>query len=259
LVRVRYKEGVDDLAPEALQWLLPHLGPLVRDPERVDGQHSDHPGQAFDYAAQRRDGQELAIEITRAWDHEWLGAQSAWRKLATHVQAAVQQQYPTVTGWYTMAVPRTGNPKAKKYDAETLADKVSECFDAGMRMEIAVDQAVKFRYVYERRDLVVDAVRSSWEFEGGPENEARFRTALEAKIPTMRRAGEAGYETHLAVVHWVLGSTHGWRESLTKDPPDAPYPEHIWAIDLNARGGTQGRQPVEHIWPLPDGDPGVAQ
>jgi hypothetical protein len=64
---------VDDLAPEALQRLLPVLGQRVGDPERLDGRHTRHPGQKFDHAAQRTDGTRLAIEITRAWERTGWG------------------------------------------------------------------------------------------------------------------------------------------------------------------------------------------
>jgi hypothetical protein len=213
--------AVDDLAPEALQRLGPHLGPLVRDPERVDGQHPDHPDQTFDYFAERTDGRRLAIEVVHAWDEDWLATDDAWRGRVEDVEATVRRRNAAVTGAYAMTVRRAGNPRANDYEAAALAGKLRQCYEAGVRTEVSVDQAVSFRYVCESPDLVVEAVRSAWEFEGGPENEARLRKALEAKIPTMRRAGEAGYETHLAVVHWVLGSTHGWRQFLAENALEA--------------------------------------
>jgi hypothetical protein len=243
--------AVDDLAPEALRQLLPQLGPLVCDPERVDGPHPDHPGQTFDYAVRRADGRQLAIEVTRAFDEQWMQAEPAWRKLATDVETAAQQRDPTITGMYAMAARLSGNPRAKNYEPDALAGVVRDCFDAGLGATVEVDDVVSFRYVWDQAELVVASVRGwAGEWEGGPESEARFRRALDSKVGVMRRAGAAGYETHLAVIHWILGTTHSWRQSLAEKPPVAPHPEHIWAVDLNVRPGTHGRWPAEHIWPI---------
>jgi hypothetical protein len=161
---------LDDLAPDALQRLLPYLGPLVGAPERVDGEDPDHPGQTFDYFAERTDGRRLAIEVTRAWDNEWLEAEPAWRKLAAEVKAAAQQRDQTINGFYAMATRRRGNPRAKEYEAAALADALAECFDAGVGAEIAVDDVLRFRYVQDRPGLVIESARGVAEFESGPES-----------------------------------------------------------------------------------------
>jgi hypothetical protein len=113
-----------------------------------------------------------------------------------------------------------------------------------------VDDAVSFRYLAEQSELVVASIRGGpGEWEGGPESEARFRKALDSKLDTMRRAGDTGYETHLVIIHWIIGTTHTWRQSLAENPPGGPHPHHIWAVDLNVVVGTQARHVAERIWP----------
>jgi hypothetical protein len=243
---------VDDSAPQALARLRPHLGPLVGDPERVDGQHHDHPGQTFDYFAERTDGGRLAIEVVRAWDREWLEAEPAWWKLAAEVKAAAQQRDPTITGLYAMATRRSGNPRAKKYDPAALADALADCSRSGVGNVVVFDGVLSFRYVQDLPRLIIESARGVAEYVGGvgEESVAPFRAALTRKLDTMRRAGDAGYETHLAVVHWLLGTTHSWRQSLAEEPPEAVHPQHIWAVDLNVAPGSQGRSAAEQIWPI---------
>jgi hypothetical protein len=227
------------------------LGELVGDPERVDGHHPRHPEQTFDYAAQRTDGQRLAIEVTRAWDEDWMEVQPAWRDLAARVEVAVRERDPTITGMHAMAVGLNRHPRAKNYKAGLLAGAVAQCFEAGIGSTVTVDDAVSFRYLAGQSDLVVASIRGGpGEWEGGPESEARFRKALDSKLDTMRRAGDAGYKTHLAIIHWIIGTTHTWRQSLKENPPSPPHPQNIWAVDLNVYPDTQGRLAAERIWPL---------
>jgi hypothetical protein len=239
---------VDDLAPEALERLLPQLGPLVGDPERVDGQHPDQPDQTFDYAAQRPDGSKLAIEITGAFDKDWLESNQPWQDLAAKVKVAVGCEYPAVTGFYVIAPARRDKQRAKDRNVDTLAGAVAGCFDGGVRASVVVED-VQLDYIQGRPDLLVESAYAVAEPEEGTESQARFRQALTTNVAKMRNAGEAGYETHLAVIHWVIGTTDGWRLSLAQNPPDETHPQYIWAVDLSAPG-TQGRRAAERIWPL---------
>ena len=68
---------------------------------------------------------------------------------------------------------------------------------------------------------------------------------------TLARAGESGYETHLAVIHWTLGNSAGWRQWLAENPPEGGHPQNIWAVDLNRNKGTKTkpREPAERIYP----------
>jgi hypothetical protein len=95
---IRNAGGVDEVAWAAMTRLLPYLGPLDGEPEEVDGRHPEHPGQTFDFYAERTGGQRLAIEVTRAADEEWLRDEPAWRSLAERVEAAVRLRHPAVTG-----------------------------------------------------------------------------------------------------------------------------------------------------------------
>jgi len=117
-------------------------------------------------------------------------------------------------------------------------------------VEVPVDEAVSLHYVFDQRDLQVVSMRGGpGEWEGGPESQARLREAIESKTTTMARAGATGYQTHLVMVHSILGSTHSWREYLAENPLEGPHPQHIWAVDLDVRLGTQGRELAEQIWP----------
>jgi hypothetical protein len=241
---------MDDFERLALGRLRPYLGSLVDEPEEVDGRHPGHRGQTFDYFAERTDGQRLAIEITGATDQEWMQDAPAWRGLAERVEASVQEQHPAVTGIYLMAPLRVSQARANDYAADALAGVVAKCFAAGLGARAVSDDAVvRFRYFRDQPDLVVVSSPTLWEFEGAPESEVRFRKALTHNVAKMQRAGEAGYETHLAVVHWTFGTTHTWRQSLAQKPPAGPHPQNIWAVDLIGKR-TQGRQPAEQIWPI---------
>jgi hypothetical protein len=238
---------MDDLAHEALQRLLPELGSLVGEPDPVDGQNSDHPGQTFDYFAEHTDGRRLAIEISGAFDQDWLKSHQPWQDLAANVKAAVRREYPAVTGFYVIAPRQRDKRRAKDRKVGTLAGAVAGCFYDGVGAKVVVDD-VQLDYIQGRPGLLVESAYAIGEPEDGSESQIRFRKALTSNVAKMRKAGEAGYETHLAVIHWMLGTTHGWRRSLAQNPPEAPHPQHIWAVDPTALG-SQGRKPVERIWP----------
>jgi hypothetical protein len=85
------------------------------------------------------------------------------------------------------------------------------------------------------------------------ELDRRASAASRKAVPTEEKlaCGEAGYETHLAVIHWTLGNSSGWRQWLTENPPPRGHPQHIWAVDLNRHIGTKTkpREPAERIYP----------
>ena len=97
-------------------------------------------------------------------------------------------------------------------------------------------------------ELQVDAMPMAPEFEVGPARLRRFTLALERKRDCMTRAGQAGYETHLAVVPWLLGSTAAWVQHLRAAPLGWEHPQNLWAVNVYQRAGVA---PVDRIWPIP--------
>jgi hypothetical protein len=141
---------------------------------------------------------------------------------------------------------RVHNARANDYAADALARAVAECFNDGVgSIARSDDTVVRFRYFRDQPDLVVASGPTLWEFEGAPESEARFRRALADNVAKMAKAGDAGYETHLAVVPWFFDEAHTWRQSLAENPPEGPHPQHIWAVELYR----QRTRPAERVWP----------
>jgi hypothetical protein len=241
----------DDLAPDALAALLPHLDTVVNDAvESVDGTNRAHSGHTFDFAAPRRDGTWLAIEVVRAWDEPFMAARRPWDAECVKIETAVRAQHPTITGFFTVNVDPASGCLPKDYDTAALTAAVVGCSAAGprSRVEIAEGITVSNATLSHVTDLHVTATQSSGEFELGPQSQQRIARALASKIDVMMRAGSDGYETHLVMIPWVLASTDACRRYLEANPPATAHPQNIWAVDLNLRQGTQGRDHCELMW-----------
>ncbi len=246
---------MDDLAPDALALLVPFLGPLTDDPpEQVDGKNLNHPGQTFDYALRRPDGRRVAVEVTRAWDQEFLGAGMHWGAFVKQIEEETRRRHPGWVGRYAINVDPAYTGWPSDHDPEEFISAIEQCADAGQHRTVSIGRDVSVSNATAPRegqaDLRIYSSFAAAEFELGEPARRRFAAAVARKHKTMTRAGDAGYETHLAVIHWVLGSTQAWREVLIETPPTALHPQQIWAIDLNATAGRpRGRVPVEKLRP----------
>jgi hypothetical protein len=241
----------DPVAVDALALLLPHLGALTEDPPvRINGTNDDYRGLTFDWALRRRDGTPVAVEVTCAWDDSFIEASDPWDVLCERVQATVRADHPEIVGRYVInAEPRVSR-RANRQDLDGLVNAIVKTARAGNGSRVTIGRGTdvhNWTIPGEIDDLCVYATQAAGEFELGPENKARFERALADNMKKMTTAGNAGYETHLAIVHWMLGSTHSWRRFIEMDPPTFDHPQHVWAVDLNGRQGTQGRRAVELV------------
>jgi hypothetical protein len=241
----------DDNADEALAAVLPHLGALGP-VETVDGKHSgEHRGHTFDRAARRRSGQWVAIEVGRAWDEEFLGSDEAWRKRSEAIADEVRR-LGLNRGAYMLTPPTKTAGRASAADvaglAQTIVSLSKQPFAPEARREYVHAHGMMVgRFSDDEPLKIVVVPQPPGEWEGGPESVERFRRVVDGNTPKLERAGRDGYETHLLVVHWLLGSTGTWREWLRTHPP-VSHPQFIWAVDLNVRVGTQDRAPAELIF-----------
>jgi hypothetical protein len=238
-----------DRALDATMALRPYLGALTDDPaERVNGTNQAHEGQTFDYALRQRDGTWLAVEVTRAWDEQFLAAGDPWDALCTRLQATVAREHPAISGRYVVTAGLAR--RAKDHDERALIDAIVRCWRGGYSssVELSAGVTVQNLTAHDAVGFRVYHAVSSAEFDLGPASQGRFARAIARKLDTLARAGDAGYETHLAVIHWAMGGTGAWRQYLADNPPAFTHPQHIWAVDLNVVPGTQGRKAAERIW-----------
>ncbi len=235
--------AIDDRGDDALALLAPHLGELIGPPERVDGLNARHPGQTFDFAAERTDGWRLAIEVTRAWDRGWLEDQAPFDQFAERVRLAVEERAPTLTGHFAVTLHHGSRQQLKSLVGLT-ADRIIEIGQA-RSSDRKITRNLSVARIATNPRLIVSPMRSAAEFELGTEAHDRFLTAVADCSPKLEAAGAAGYETHLAVIHWVFGSTDAWRHALTRASL-SQHPQYIWAVDL---GGQPGREAIVRLRP----------
>ncbi len=243
---------MDEFAPEALAVLLPFLdGVVAGSEEAVDGSNSDYPGQTFNYLVPRSDGPPLAIEFVRAWDEVFLDAPDGWDRLCARVQGAVREQHPALIGRYTVGFDTGIAARMKDQKIDELVGAIASCDTHGVGSRVDLTSGVTVRHTEDASDLTVQPYRVSSTWELGPSSQRRFAKAVTSTTETLGRAGASGYETHLAVIHWTLGNSAGWRQWLADNPPAGGHPQNIWAVDLNRQTGTKTkpREPAERIYP----------
>jgi hypothetical protein len=240
---------MDDFAPEALAVLLPYLdGVVAGSEETVDGSNSAYPGQTFNYLIPRADGPPIAVEFVRAWDEVFLDAPDGWDRLCARVQAAVRDQHPALAGHYTVGFDTGIAARMKDQKIDELVGAIAGC-DTGARVDLS--SGVTVRHTEDTSELTVEPYRVSSAWELGPTSQSRFAKAVASTEEKLARAGASGYETHLAVIHWTLGNSAGWRQWLAENPPEGGHPQNIWSVDLNRNKGTKTkpREPAERIFP----------
>lgn len=241
---------MDEFAPEALTVLLPHLGAIVADAaEPVDEVNSSHPEQTFDYAVRRVDGGWLAIAFVRAWDEVFLETADGWDRLCNRVEAAVHRDHPSLVGRYTVGFDTGIAARMKDQKIDDLVGAIAICGARGVGSRVELPGGVTVRRAEDGPELTIQPYRVAANWELGPTSHTRFAKAVASKADTLARAGAAGYETHLAVIHWTLRSAAGWSQWLAANPPEGSHPCNIWAIDLNLPPDSKGRSAVERIYP----------
>lgn len=229
-----------------MKMLLPHLGDVVAPPESVDARNSSFPDQRFDYAVRLTDGRIAAVEVTLAWHEQYMAASAAWTRVKEQVEAHLTE---SVRGRFHVSIP-TWKIRADR-TTRTLITAIEQLARTRRRRSIYV-AAVDITVTGPLGDGPVEiwALPVAAEFERGPEGIERFVKAIERKQDCMRRAGAAGFETHLAVVPWLLGSPGAWIDHLRNEPLVLEHPQNIWVVDLYRR--STGVRPVQRIWPLPN-------
>lgn len=236
----------DPYASAALDLLLPHLGDVVAPPESVDARNPSFPDQRFDYAVRRTGGRIAAVEVTLAWHEQYMAASAAWTRVKEEIEAHLTQ---SVRGRFHVSIP-TWRIRADR-TTRALITTIEQLAATGQRRTIylaALDITVSGPHGDGHCEVL--ALPAAAEFERGPEGVERFVRAVDRKAECMSLAGAAGFETHLAVVPWLLGSPRAWIDHLRREPLAREHPQNIWAVDLFRRSTGFGR--VQHIWPLPN-------
>jgi hypothetical protein len=226
----------------AVRLVAPHLGTPLDAVRKVRPQNDkEFPGLTFDFAARRRDGSRLAVEVTSAWDARWISAQATMTRLAAMLTAKLVPA-GCRPGHYGLSVIGEENvPAIHSVDLDALASAASTLATGN---EVKVGHAFRVHNWGGTIDhpVAFGSVTSA-EFMEGPQSQARFRYAVADCTPKLVRAGHIGLETHLVIVHWMLGSTTSFKlalDSLTI----GEHPHGIWVVDL---GGWPNREPTERL------------
>ena len=243
---------MDDFAPEALAVLLPYLDGVVAGSEvTVDGSNPEFPDQTFNFCLARADGPPIAVEFVRAWDEVFLDAPDGWDRLCERVQGAVREQHPALGGRFTVGFDTGVAARMKDQKIDELVGAVVSCDTQGIGARVDLASGVTVRHTDDGSELTVQPYRVATTWELGPSSQTRFAKTVASTADTLGRAGAAGFETHLAVIHWTLGNAAGWRQWLVENPPVGGHPQNIWAVDLNKNLGTKTkpREPADQIYP----------
>ena len=230
---------------DAIRLIEPHLGaltgPLRKLREQVD---ADYPGHTFDFVATRTDGQVLAIEITGAWDQQWIADMKALNKFCDGRLTQALGAAACEPGYYVISwLHRDGElPELRRLSVARL---VGQCEEARTVSEVRTEEGFTIRYLGGETTTIplarASVVGAEW-VDGGAPTE-RFARALQDCTPKLVAAGEAGMHTVLVVVHWMLGSNDAWRAAID-EAQIGKHPQEIWAVDLT---GFPNRQRTERL------------
>jgi hypothetical protein len=245
---IRRRLHTREVTTEELEWravelIQPSLGGLIQPLRKLEPQNDrEYPGYTFDFVARRADGAVLAIEVTGAWNQEWLRAHNTLGLLARRLtpELAVAGCAP---GHYVLQAigPRQVPMHVGKIRLDELARTAST---------LAPHSGIETEWGFELRNWggsierpVAHGSVTTAEFVDGGEAGARFQRAVDDCAPKLHAAGRAGMRTYLVVVHWMLGSSKAWRSALDELTLEE-HPQEIWAVDL---GGWEHGEPTERL------------
>jgi hypothetical protein len=229
---------------DALRLIEPHLGALARPLRKVRAQVDDeYPGHTFDFVAQRDDGTVLAIEVTAAWDQQWIADMTALNKFCDGRLTRALDAAGLEPGFYVLSwLHRDGSlPELRRVPIGRL---VAQCEQARSVHEVRTDEGFTVRFLGGNPlgPLARASVTGAEWADGGHPTE-RFARAVDDCAPKLIAAGRAGMRTVLIVVHWMLGSNDAWRTALD-EAALGEHPQEVWAVDLS---GFPNRNPTEQL------------
>jgi hypothetical protein len=236
------------MTSEADEWnavraIEPSLGELIEPLRKVQPQNDpEYPGHTFDFVARRADGTVLAIEVTAAWDQQWIEAMSLMNILAD-----------LMTPKAAIAGCAPGNYMIQAIGADSVPTtlrrvRVDDLVQQMVTLPPHTDLETEYGFTVRNWGGTIDRpnVRASvttTEFMDGGESRARFKRAVEDCTPKLVAAGRDGMRTHLIVVHWALGSSTAFRTAAS-EMTFGEHPQEVWAVDL---GGWPNREPTERL------------
>ena len=233
----------EELEWQALQLIAPTFGALAEPVRKVAPQNDpDYPGHTFDFVARHQDGTVLAIEVTNAWDEQWLRAQDTMQRLASRL-----------TPELTLARCAPGNYVLQTVGVHNVPTSLGNIrLDelARTASTLAPHTGTETEHGFEIRNWggnvnrpVAHGSVTNAEFVDGGEASERFKRAVSDCTPKLEAAGRDDMRTYLIVVHWMLGSSQAWRNAMD-DLALSEHPQEIWAVDL---GGWTNREPTERL------------
>jgi hypothetical protein len=226
---------------QAATLVAPHLGQLREPLRKLFPQNdSDYPGFTFDFVGVRDDSSVLAIEVTGAWDEQYLADADALERYCQRltprlVEVGCQPGYYLLMRHHNTPVPLS---------LKAPADEIALLAKGALLDDVETKYGFTIHFVAGA--IATPRARQSLgagEFMEGDESRARFAEAVRCCTPKLEAAGAQGMETHLLVVHWLFGSNSAWREEL-REIELGRHPEAIWAVDI---GGWPDPQPVERL------------
>ncbi len=197
--------------------------------EQVDGSNDRHPGQTFDFAIGSGSDRWRAVEITAAADESEIRVRAQIEDLCTQIEQRISETDPHAAGWYVLEGIISEQTQPREFNVEHLA---LSRLPHSPRTALDLPDDVELRLINSEKSLRVFPLFASAAFTEGPDNETRFRAAIGRKQKTLQRAADAGYETHLILMQWVLGSTEHWQRILAETPLETTLPQFLWVVDF---------------------------
>jgi hypothetical protein len=222
----------------AIELLITELGDVTSAVEVNGRDQGEHQGHTFD-AAFRRRGRDrwTAVEVTQAMEWPEVAKEAAVEEQCEKASRKIRAAAPDLRGFVRLigsVTPGKGTVKAIDFDqlaalaAEVARNRGQVDIAGGMTgggytlSYLGLDDQ-PFQLIPITGDLM------AWTQD---RQAVQLHDALESNRAKFEDAKLAGYETHLILVEWALGASHGWTTEVTANPlADAPA-DYIWSADL---------------------------
>lgn len=152
-------------------------------------------------------------------------------KVARRIERVLRAEPRVAGGGWLLSGVLDPDLHVRDIDIDAL---VADAIDRGV-VPIESSTALELKLIKRDAPLQVYPMVASAAFMEGPDNADRLAEALRRKAKPLARAGAAGYETHLVLLQWALGSTEHWRRLLDENPIESTHPQYLWVIDFFPR------------------------
>lgn len=222
----------DDAAElSVLELALPYLGSFATVPRRLRPQQdAEHPGHTFDFVGRRLDGGSVAIEVTSATYETWQGDGAIHLEVEASVTRDLREA-GAVPGTYHLSTTRR-SPRMKQLRDRIVAAALK--LEVDEQREIASDT---WLYRDHRSD---GEIKFYWAPSAGgdllQEHRLLFGDALTDCRQKLAAASNAGFESHLLIEPFPIGTRQTWRgafDLLAAEGTLDSYPAVVWVVSIS--------------------------